>query len=227
MTADARKVTRRRLARPVAVAAVIAGLAALGWFSYQRCWGPDAWKSGYDDAPRGVDEEGNPWIGAQHPTTVIHEFMDYECPHCPMAHKHLRGVIASNLDRIRLVRHDYARMPCAPNSATNRRERCLLVRAGLCFARDGRFWDWNDAVVEHPRPLSGPARKTFAVDTAVRLGADAGELDECMYSDEIVEKAQTVYRDARRRRVMETPTYFVDDEPHDLNELLDLLDERF
>ncbi len=202
-------------------------LAALGFYSYLTYWGPNAWKYGYDEASTGIDDQGNPWIGAaEKPGLVIHEFMDYECPHCPTAHKRLRKALSSHLDEVRLVRHDYARMPCAPNSDERRRSSCALVRAGICAAKEGKFWQWNNAVIENPRPLVNPGRENYVKDTAALLELDFEKLDSCMFSEETVEAAQAIYRSAKKRKIVETPTYFVDDEKLELHEVFQIIDER-
>jgi len=219
------KKSGNRIRVPVA-ALIAAAVLGGGWYQYVRYWGPDSWKFGYDEADRGADEDGNPWIGAKDPELVIDEFIDYECPHCPQFHKEMRVAIGDDLDRVRLVRHDYARMPCKTTGGAARRSSCELARAGICAARMGDFWEWNDAVVGEPRPLTGPARKTYTETIARAIGLDPDALKECMHEDATFDRAQEIYRDAKRKRVNETPTYFVNGEKVPVEAVFEVIEDR-
>ena len=218
---------RKLTARRIAIFVVLLVLIALtGWFSHQRCWGPRAWRYGYDEAHRGLEEHGYPWIGAEKPVITIHEYIDYECPHCPQAHRRMRMAMRSYLDEVRLVRHDYARMPCVPNDREKRRSSCAMARAAFCASKEGRYWEWNDRVMENPRPLTGQERKTFIEDTAREMGFNVSSFDDCLYNTETVEMVQGIYKDTRKRKIKQTPTYLVDEEMYTLVEVIDLIDER-
>ena len=218
---------RRISLQRVAVFIVILVLIALAaWFSHQRFWGPQAWRYGYDEAPRGLEEHGYPWIGAEKPVITVHEYIDYECPHCPQAHRRMRMAMRSHLNEVRLVRHDFARMPCVPNDKERRRSSCAMARAAFCASKQGRYWEWNDRVMENPRPLTGPKRKNYIEDTAREMGFDANSFDACLYERETIEMAQGVFKDTRKRRISETPMYLVDGKKLTLVEVIDLIDER-
>jgi uncharacterized membrane protein/protein-disulfide isomerase len=188
-------------------------LAALLAVALPRALVPPYWELPGRDAPglaSGVDEEGHPWLGGADPKVVVHEFIDYECPHCQVAHRRLRRALAEDPASLRIVRHDYARMPCAPNDAVRRMSRCELARAGVCAADQGRFWDWNDRVFTRPRPLRGEGRKTFVPDTARALGLDPARFEACLFAPETVERAQRFYKEARKARIADTPSYVID-----------------
>ena len=211
----------------IAVFVVILVLIALaGWFSHQRWWGSRAWLYGYDEAHRGLEEGGYPWIGAEKPVITIHEYIDYECPHCPEAHKRMRKAMGSYLDEVRLVRHDYARMACVPNDKEKRRSSCAVARAAYCASKEGRYWEWNDHVMQNPRPLTGQERKIFIGDTAREMGFNVKAFDTCMFETETIDMVQGVFKDTRKKGIRQTPTYFVDGEMYLLVEVIDLIDER-
>jgi uncharacterized membrane protein len=190
-----------------------------------RYWELASWRQGaFGDT--GVTDEGYPWIGASEPELTIHEYLDYECPHCKLAHRKLRRIVSQRRDEIRLVRHDYARMACKPNSAEKRRASCAMARAAFCALDRGMFWEWNDAVLAHPRPLTGDERKTYITEMARKIGLDPDRLDRCMFSEKTVERAHAVYLDARAHKITETPGYMVDGQRLTWAELQDLVDQR-
>lgn len=215
-------------ARPTAVA-LPAGVALIGALLIQLAlphyWDIASWR-GASWGNQGVDDDGHPWIGAAAPEIIVHEYLDYECPHCRTTHRKLRRVLLPHADRVRLVRHDYARMPCVPNDAARRRSSCAMARAGVCAADAGRFWEWSDAVLAHPRPLTGDGRESYMLEMAEQLGFDPERFDECMYSAATVDRAQAVFKDARKRHIKDTPTYVVGDQRLDAAELLELLSAR-
>lgn len=207
--------------RIVIAAAVLCALVA-AFAHYRLC----AWRWGYFAADRGRDADGLPWLGAARPEIVIHEYLDYECPHCAAAHQYLRRALLLHQGEVRIVRHDYARMACRAGSPGQPSRSCELVRAGLCAADQGAFWRWNDAVLADPRPLRNPGRDGYAVDKARSLGLDVPAFEECLDAELTAERAQAIYAGARKQRVTETPTYVVDGRKLDAKGLFGLLDER-
>jgi hypothetical protein len=190
-----------------------------------RYWELASWRQGaFGDT--GITDEGYPWIGAREPVLTVHEYLDYECPHCNLAHRKLRRILSRHRDEMRLVRHDYARMACKPNSAAQRRSSCAMARAAFCALDVGMFWEWNDAVLAHPRPLTGEERKTYITDMAGKLGLDPERLDRCMFSAKTVERAHAVFLDARAHKIAESPGYRVGEQRLTWAELQDLIGER-
>jgi protein-disulfide isomerase len=208
----------RRVAIVAAIACLVVAAVAYYWLF--------AWRSGWFAAAQGTTPEGLPWIGAESPELTIHEYVDYDCPHCPMSHKWLRRALVFHQGDVRLVRHDYARMHCAPGVKGRPPRSCELVRGGLCAGDQGAFWRWNDMVMDAPRPLSGPARESYMVDTARALGLDVAAFEKCLVDPKTIERAAAIWSDARRSRVSDTPTYVVDGKRLDLAKLDALLDER-
>jgi len=188
-------------------------------------WELASWRQGVF-GETGVTDDGYPWIGARDPKLTIHEYLDYECPHCKLAHHKLRRILADHPDEMRVVRHDYARMACEPNGPKLKRQSCAMSRAAFCALDQRRFWEWNDAVFAHPRPLTGDARKTYIGEMAQSLGFETGRFDECLLSERTVTRAQAVYLDAKKLKISETPTYVVDGKTHTWEELQDVIDEQ-
>lgn len=187
--------------------------------------GIKSWKDGVEGAAQGVDENGYPWIGAQNPVLTIHEYLDYDCPHCPRNHRVLRRHLADKLDKVRLVRHDYARMKCMPNDATIKNSRCELVRGAICASKKISFWTWNDAIIENPRTeLQMPEYPEYLPKKVKTLNLDEAEFNACLFESTTIGRAQEIYKDTKRAKVSGTPTYIVDGEQLGFSELVKRID---
>ncbi len=190
-----------------------------------RYWELASWRDG-PMLPSGFTEDGYPWLGAKTPELVVHEFYDYECPHCRVSHQKLRNILSANADEMRIVRHDFARMRCAPNDANQRFKRCATARAAYCAGKDGKFWSWNDAVYASPKPLAGEGRETYELDMAEQLGFDRQEFDTCMFAKGTVDYTQRTYKNSRKKRIKETPAYYIDGKRLTFQEMADTVAER-
>ncbi len=190
-----------------------------------KYWELASWRDG-PLLPHGFDEDGYPWIGATHPKLVVHEFFDYECPHCRVSHRKLRRLVHAHADELRVVRHDFARLRCAPNDPEQRLPNCSMTRAAYCAGKEGRYWHWNDLVYAHPKPLYGPERLEYEIETAVKFGFDRAAFDECMYSAEAIDHAQRIFIDASNKRIRETPSYYAEGKRLTLQQLTELIADR-
>jgi protein-disulfide isomerase len=74
-------------------------------------WFPNYWdmdsKSLDVNLSSGITDEGYPWIGAENPEIVIHEFSDYQCFQCKKMHFFIRQLISKHQDKIRLVHRHF------------------------------------------------------------------------------------------------------------------------
>lgn len=169
--------------------------------------------------------EGNTWwLGAASPTLVVHEYFDYECPHCHRSHKKLRRKLREHPDELRIVRHDYARMACAPNDAKQRFQRCLMARAAYCAGKRNKYWEWNDAAIRNPKPLDGENRENYELELAKKLGFDTVAFDECLYDEATIDALQSVFLETRQKGISATPSYVVNGERLSLAQVLDAIE---
>ncbi|MBN2528507.1 MAG: DsbA family protein [Deltaproteobacteria bacterium] len=200
--------------------AVIAGVA-IGYFAFVR---RPHWQTNADEAATGVDEKGHPWFGAKNPKVIIHEYLDYECPHCTSAHRVLRSVIARDLDEVRIVRHDYARTPCVQKVGDETTMLCPMVRAASCAAKHISYWKWNDMLMAQPRHETDKGIDVYLADMVTKLKLPEAEFQKCFDSVENAEKAQKLYLETRDAKVSATPTYIVNDKVYTPSELFEMLE---
>lgn len=162
-------------------------------------WGAFGWKGDLPFA-QGKTEEGYPWIGAEQPTLVVHEFTDYSCPHCKAASSHLLRVLAEH-PQARVVRRQFARLPCPRGVSTS----CQLVRVAYCAQEQGKFWPADRWLFEH-----GTGRSQVDLGEAARdIGLNVERLRACVVSDDTYRRAEADAKVARQKRLPGTPYYIV------------------
>jgi len=181
------------------VAGFPAVLALATWFALPPYWAAFSYK-GEPPAATGVTAEGDPWIGAEHPTRVIDEFTDYACPHCQVAAARSLRLIAKH-EHVRLVRHQNPRMHCRVGTSA-----CWAARLAGCAAEQGRFWQADRWLFARGSAKKRPDLHAFAVDVRV----DEHELQACVASPAAYEAAERGYELARKKQLRETPGYLVD-----------------
>jgi hypothetical protein len=187
------------------------------------CWDHVfGWRRGFEVAARGWEDEVFPWYGAETPRLVITEYLDYDCPYCITGHRKLRRLISGHLDEVRLVRLNYARMPCVPNDSTLRLGTCELVRASICASRFVDFWEWNDVLIRIPR--TGPLQGEYVETMRDRFAFPQEEFDRCLLEPETIAIAQKIYETVRDRGVRAVPVYTVDGNPVSLSDVASFID---
>lgn len=113
-------------------------------------WFPTYWELKRPESdlslPRGVTETGHPWIGAENPKLVIHEFTDYLCFQCKKMHYYLRRLIETYPEKIRLVHrhfpmdHQYNPLVQNPYHVGSGKLAILSIHA----KHKDKFWEAND-----------------------------------------------------------------------------------
>jgi protein-disulfide isomerase len=108
-----------------------------------------------EEMSTGMTEEGDPWIGAEHPDLVITEYSDYMCFQCMKMHMHLRQIVAANPDKIRLVHRHFPMDPQFNSQLAGSFHPASgkLAVAAAYAALEGRFWQMNDLLYDIPRNI--------------------------------------------------------------------------
>jgi uncharacterized membrane protein/protein-disulfide isomerase len=94
----------KKITVPILTLFLVSGCAMVYWF-------PEYWHLKPAELsqhiPRGVTDDGHPWIGAENPELTIEEYSDYLCFYCRKMHYYLRTIIEANPDKIRLVHYHF------------------------------------------------------------------------------------------------------------------------
>jgi uncharacterized membrane protein/protein-disulfide isomerase len=156
----------------------------------------------------GVDTDGRPWIGAQHPTLVIEEYSDYLCFQCAKMHSYLRELVMRYPDKLRLVHYhfpmDKAYNPLVQDAFHKGSGRMALL--ALYAEKHNRFWKMNDLLFENGRrhtPVS--LRKLSAA-----LKLDFPDMARAHKDPELLRRLWQDIRSGLKYHITATPSFVID-----------------
>lgn len=170
----------------------------------------------------GMDGDGHPWIGAANPDLTIHEYSDYQCPHCRREHMKIRKIVAQNPRRIRLVHHHFP-LDQACNRIVTRpfhTRACMLSRMAICASRQNAFWAANDILFQKENHGISPEQ------LAAKLGIDAGALSACTADAATDTQLRSEIEIGLLLKIDATPVYRIDDQEIPLEKLTSVIESR-
>lgn len=180
--------------------AIPAGLMVLVMIAVPHYWVVVGWTSP-PSLPHGTDDDGNLWIGSENPEHVIEEFTDYACPHCKVASNQTKMRL-EDATGIRIVRRHQPRQRCDSRAKSS----CLSLRAAMCAAEQDKFWEMDSWLFAH-----APGKALVKLSRAMTdVGLDADAMATCMKRTDIWERAAKEAKEARVRKIRETPGYYID-----------------
>jgi hypothetical protein len=174
------------------------GLVLAAYLFLPRYWAVFTWRSALPFA-HGKTDDGHAWIGAEHPTLTLEEFVDYSCPHCKAASSRSLARVAQHPNELRIVRRHYPITMCQVRGAKH----CLPLRIALCADDQGRFWQADRWLFDHAQGGQEPD----VAQAARELGLDADRLASCVTSDAAFDRATAEWKQAKKLRIPGTPYY--------------------
>ncbi|MBW2218730.1 MAG: thioredoxin domain-containing protein [Deltaproteobacteria bacterium] len=160
------------------------------------------------DMPKGLTEDGHPWIGAENPELVITEFTDYRCFQCKKMHFYLRGLVDGHPDKIRLIHrhfpmdHEYNEIVKKPFHVGSGKLSLLAIYA----TEKEKFWEMNDLLFNLDRSKSEINIK----DLAQKTGLDFRGLAGSLHNRIIRKKLQIDIWKGMKLRITGTPGYLIE-----------------
>jgi protein-disulfide isomerase len=148
-----------------------------------------------------------PILGNPNAPITIHEFSDFQCPHCKRGAVMMNQVLARHGDRVRVIF-----MPFPLDNACNRLVThamhpysCALARAALCAAGEGKFKPVYEKIFEDQDLLTA--------DSAMKIPAANGvpdaKLKGCIDSEFAKKAVSESIEEGIRLKVESTPTFYV------------------
>lgn len=134
-----------------------------------------------ENQPRGITEEGHPWIGARNPELTIEEFTDYQCFQCKKMHFFLRRMVAEHPEKIRLVHRNYpldhAVNPVVVPEPFHEGSWKMALIANAA-ALEGKFWEMNDLLFRQVGHTDTIKLRELAEQTGIEAQALAKNLTD-------------------------------------------------
>lgn len=152
-----------------------------------------------EGSPSDIDlqPQAGPSQGPPQARVTIVEFSDFECPFCRKLQPVLRRVLERWPREVRLV---YKHFPL-----DRHRHAFGASKAAVCADRQGRFWEFHDALYREDQDMSPRGMASVAE----ALGLEQGPFEACL-RDEMTSAAVQADRSlAGRAGVRGTPTLFV------------------
>ncbi len=160
-----------------------------------------------------VDPKRDHTRGPADASITLVEYGDFECPYCGQAEAAIRELLADYGD----VRYVWRHLPLSevhPHAQ-------LAAEGAEAAARQGKFWEMHDALLEHQGLLSAKDLMGYAADIGLVIGKFADDLAKRVGEARIAEDVDS----ADLSGVSGTPTFFINgsrhDSAYDLDELSD------
>ncbi|HET7011032.1 MAG TPA: thioredoxin domain-containing protein [Anaerolineales bacterium] len=148
-----------------------------------------------------VSVDDDPSLGPDDAPVTIIEFSDFNCPYCRRFHvETFPGLMEAYEGKIRFVYRDF------PITSA---ESSVAAQAANCAGRQGKYWEFHDALFSGSLGLSRDAYQGYAG----QLGMDVTALNACLDSGDELAEVQSDARAASQLGVTGTPTFFVNGLP--------------
>lgn len=148
-----------------------------------------------------------PVLGNKSAPITIHEFSDFQCPHCKRGAILMHQLLSRHEGKVKVVF-----MPFPLDSACNRLVpqsmhpyACELARASLCANKEGKFESVYQKIFDDQDVLSAKSATAISVGS----GMDAKQLAECLNSEETKKALSDSIEQGALAKVESTPTFFV------------------
>ena len=152
-----------------------------------------------EGSPGDVDlqPQSGPSLGPPEARVTIVEFSDFECPFCRKLQPVLRKVLERWPNEVRRV---YKHFPL-----DRHRHAFGASKAAVCADKQGRFWEFHDALYREGQDMSPQG----VASVAKALGLELGPFEACLRDERTGAAVQADRSLAGRAGVRGTPTLFV------------------
>lgn len=163
--------------------------------------------------PRGLTEDGHPWIGAEEPLLTIAQFSDYQCFQCGKMYFLLRDFLAAHPDTLRLVHRHYP-LDHEVNSVVVpepfHEGSGKLAKIAILAAMRDKFWQTNDLLYEMIRSKRGKIETIPLKKIADKTGLNINELAAALTHPAIKERLRRDILEGMKLKITGTPAFLVD-----------------
>lgn len=143
----------------------------------------------------------DPILGPPNAAITIVEYADFRCPHCSEANFELKKIIAAYPDKVRWIWKDFPFLP--PINVT-----WLAHEAARCAEKQGKFWEYHDALFMNQNNLS----RENLLALAKEFKLDENLFVQCLESGQTKPLIQRGFEEGKAVGVDGAPYFFVNGE---------------
>ncbi|PID50632.1 MAG: hypothetical protein CR991_00505 [Proteobacteria bacterium] len=158
-----------------------------------------------------IKTKSYPSQGKADAPVLVHEFSDFQCPHCKQAAADIHKLMEEMGDQVRLV---FRYMPIHPSGISRK-----IAEGGVCANEQGKFWEYQDMAFAQQTRLKKDSPLAFAKE----LGLDEDKFKACFEGEQAAEQVRASEEEGRNLGVSGTPTFFINGQP--FNPQFDLIKE--
>lgn len=140
----------------------------------------------------------NPTIGAKEARVTIIEFSDFQCTHCQSIQNALKSALRAYPDDVRVVWKNLPNPSAHPQSIP-------AAVAAHCADRQGKFWEYHDALFARQTFLSEDQYKQIAQE----LTLDMDRFSSCVQNQDTAPIVQKDSEEGRALGIVATPMLFI------------------
>src|SRR5690606_38065167 len=135
--------------------------------------------------------------------TTLVVFSDFECPACKQLDTSLEVVLRTRPEEVRVVWKDMPNESAHPNATP-------AAVAAHCADRQGKFWEYHDALFERQTFLD----PTLFAPLAAELGLDEGAFARCYDALDTLPVVKKDYEEGLALGITATPTVYIGATPY-------------
>jgi protein-disulfide isomerase len=133
---------------------------------------------------------------------TIVEFADYQCPYCKQTETTLNNLLRKYPGQVKLAFRDFPLASIHPYAEE-------AAEAARCAGKQGKFWEFHDALFANQAKLDDPQLKA----TAQTLGLDKNAFQSCLASGEYNLQVLRDQEEGRKAGISSTPGFFINGIP--------------
>ena len=143
----------------------------------------------------------NPSKGSTHPKLTLVEYSDFACPACKQLNPVLDIALQTYPNDIRIVWKNM------PNDSTHP-QAIIAAVAAHCADRQGKFWEYSEALFNRQSYLSNTTFTQIATD----LSLNQDKFSKCLLSKDTLPIITKDFEEGQSLGIVATPALFVGDE---------------
>jgi len=136
--------------------------------------------------------------GSAHPSVIIIEFSDFQCPFCRKLQPTLKSVMAKYDGKVSLAYRDFPLRGMHGQAE-------LGAEASRCASEQGKFWEYHDLLFANPDKLN----RSGLLELARSVKLEERQFESCLSGGKYRADVEKDLQDGIRAGVMGTPAIFI------------------